>query len=209
MLRFFSQRKGLTKVVLWCFIGILVLGLGIVFALPDGRTMLRSIGPISSSTAVADVDGYKITVADLRNQVMMYASSQQAETGGRPPEVNALYPQYGKQALDALINQRLVQRECDRLGIDVSTKELQDRITAMFRDPRTQAWIGTPAYQARLRSLGLTVDSFEKSMANDIRQEKLQNLMTAGVTVSDRVRPRDAEAGCRFPGNARRAPRLL
>lgn len=186
MLRFFTQRKGLTKVVLWCFIGILVLGLGIVFALPDGRTMLRSFGPISSSTAVADVDGYKVTVADLRNQVMMYASSQQAETGGRPPEVNALYPQYGKQALDALINQRLVQRECDRLGIDVSTKELQDRITAMFRDPRTKAWIGTPAYQARLRSLGLTVDGFEKSMANDIRQEKLQNLMTAGVTVSDR-----------------------
>ncbi len=25
MLRFFTQRKGLTKVVLWCFIGILVL----------------------------------------------------------------------------------------------------------------------------------------------------------------------------------------
>ncbi|MBK6425149.1 MAG: SurA N-terminal domain-containing protein [Blastocatellia bacterium] len=184
MLRFFSQRKGLTKVVLWCFIGVLVLGLGIVFALPDGRTMLRSLGPISSSTVVANVDGYKVTVADLRNQVMMYASSQQSDSGGRPQEVNTLYPQFGKQALDALVNQRLVERECDRLGIDVSTKELQDRITSMFRGPNG-VWIGTPAYQARLRSIGLSVDGFEKSMANDIRQEKLQNLMTAGLAVSD------------------------
>lgn len=184
MLRFFSQRKGLTKVVLWCFIGVLVLSLGIVFALPEGRSMLGSIGPISSSTAVASVDGYTITVADMRNQIMMYASSQQQDTGGPPKDAIALYPQFGKQALDALINQRLVQRECDRLGIDVSTKEMQDRITPMFRG-RNGEWIGTPAYQARLRSLGLTVEGFEKSLANDIRQEKLQNLMTAGIAVSD------------------------
>lgn len=185
MLRFFSQRQGLTKVVLWTFIVVLVLGLGIVFALPNGRAMLRTLGPVSSSTVVADVDGYAVTVADLRNQVMMYGSQSQQETGGRPPDASSLYPQYGKQSLDALVNQRIVQRECDRLGIDVTTKELQDRITSMFRQPNG-AWIGTPAYQAHLRSLGLTVEGFEKSMANDIRQEKLRNLMTAGVTVSDK-----------------------
>lgn len=184
MLRFFRQRKGLTKIVLWCFIGLLVLSLGIVFALPEGRTMLGSLGPISSSTTIADVDGYRITVADLRNQIMMYSSSQQQGSGGQSRDVNALYPQYGKQALDALINQRLVQRECDRLGIDVSTRELQDRITPMFRGANGE-WIGTPAYQARLRGIGLTVEGFEKSLANDIRQEKLQSLMTSGISISD------------------------
>ena len=82
MLRFFSQRSGIQKAVLWGFIGILVLGLGIVFALPSGRSYIRSYTPIGESTVAASVDGYGITVSELRQRVANYGRTQ-TPTGRR------------------------------------------------------------------------------------------------------------------------------
>lgn len=187
MLRFLSQRTGIRKALLWGFVVVLVLGLGIVFVAPN-NSVLGSYAPLGSSTVVASVDGYAITLSELRNQLKVYGMNPQNNPMGRPeqePAVEYLYPQYGKQAIDTLVNARLVRREADRYNIGATTKEMQDRITSMFIGPDGK-WIGTPAYQVRLRQQGLSVESFEREIADSIVEEKLRNFLTSAVTVSDR-----------------------
>jgi peptidyl-prolyl cis-trans isomerase D len=187
MLRFLSQRSGLRKTVLLSIVAILVLSLGIVFALPSGRTYLSTFVPIENSTVVASVDGYPITLSELRNQLKVYGMSQQFQGGQMQdaPDADSLYPQYGKQAIDTLVTARIVRREADRLGVGATRKEMQDRITSMFVG-RDGKWVGEQEYITRLRLQGLTVEDFERDIADGITEEKLRNFLTSGLTVSDR-----------------------
>lgn len=187
MLRFLSQRTGMRKAILWSIVAILVLGLGVVFAVPSGRSYLSTYVPIGSSTVVASVDGYPITLSELRNQLKVYGMSQQMQGGrfGDQPDADSLYPQYGKQAIDTLVNARIVRREADRLDLGATRKEMQERITSMFVGPDGK-WIGEQEYLTRLRLQGLTVESFEQDIADGITEEKVRSFLTAGLTVSDR-----------------------
>jgi len=188
MLRFFNQRQGMSKIILLTFVAVLVLGLGIVFALPSGRTLISSYTPIGASSTVASVDGYKITLSELKNQVRVSGMSQQMQAGDTDPnnvDVDSLYPSYGKKALDDLINAKIVQREADRLALGASTEEMRQRIVSMFT-AQTGVWIGEQEYQTRVRMQGLTVEAFEKDIADSITEEKVRNFLTAGLTVSDR-----------------------
>jgi peptidyl-prolyl cis-trans isomerase D len=189
MLRFLSQRTGMKKFVLWAFIGVLVLGLGVVFAVPSNVPVLGSFAPLGSSTVVASVDGYPVTLSELRNQIKVFSRNAQSMQSAMPPsqdpDVEFLYPQYGKTAIETLVNARLVRREADRFNLGATKEEMQERITTMFIGPDGK-WIGTPAYQVRLRQMGLTVEAFERDVADGIVEAKLRNLLTAGVMVSDR-----------------------
>ncbi len=188
MLRFFSQRTGIRKMILWGFIGILILGLGVAFAVPSGRSYLSSYVPISGSTVVASVDGYAITISDLRGQIKAMGRNQQSMSGSfqDEPDVDSLYPQFGKSAIDTLINARIVRREADRLSLGASTQEMRDYITTTFVNPGTGKWIGQDEYQTRLRLSGYSVESFERDVNDQLTETKLRNFLTSGVAVSDR-----------------------
>jgi peptidyl-prolyl cis-trans isomerase D len=187
MIRFLSQQTTARKVVLWSFVIILVIGLAVVFATPNSDSFLGDFRPAPTDSAVvAEIGKYDITLGDLRAQIRSMGSTQ-AQGRTRPqdqPSAEALYPTYGKQALDSLINARVVRLEANNLGLGASQDEMKDRIIAMF-SPGGR-WMGTDAYERYLRDQGLTVQAFESDVADSIVEEKLRNFLTSAVSVSDR-----------------------
>lgn len=89
-----------------------------------------------------------------------------------------------RQALDRLINQRLIVQEADNLGLRVRKEQLikaiQD-IPAFKKDGRFDRQI----YQRTLSHYGMTPQSFEEGMQRDILITKTQDIIMNTVKVSE------------------------
>ncbi len=90
------------------------------------------------------------------------------------------------QAIEALINDRLLIREAERLGLTVSREELQEEILAIpgLTDAAGN-FIGASEYQQLLRSNRYTVDEFEAGLRTSLLVTKLQNALSEVAHVSD------------------------
>ena len=90
------------------------------------------------------------------------------------------------QALEGLINERLLIREAERMGLTVSDQELQEEILSVpgLADPAGN-FIGARQYQDLLRANRLTVDEFEADLRNGLLVQKLQLALTEVAHVSD------------------------
>ncbi len=90
------------------------------------------------------------------------------------------------QALEALINDRLLTREAERMGLTVSREELQEEILSIpgLTDAAGN-FIGTRAYQDLLRANRYTVEEFEAQLRTSLLVAKLQNALSEVAHVSD------------------------
>ena len=90
------------------------------------------------------------------------------------------------QAIEALINDRLLTREAERLGLTVSREELQEEILAIpgLTDAAGN-FIGAREYQQLLRSNRYNVDEFEAGLRTSLLVTKLQNALSEVAHVSD------------------------
>jgi len=93
--------------------------------------------------------------------------------------------QIDRQILNQLVSREVMLNEAKRLGIDATANELQQKIFALpyFQDNGNFAF---NRYKAILEQNGMTVPQFEDGVREEIIQEKLRNLITDSVTVSDR-----------------------
>ena len=93
--------------------------------------------------------------------------------------------QIDRQILNQLVTREVMLNEAKRLGIDATANELQQKIFALpyFQDNGNFAF---NRYKAILEQNGMTVPQFEDGVREEIIQEKLRNLITDSVTVSDR-----------------------
>ncbi len=100
------------------------------------------------------------------------------------------------QALEALINDRLLTREAERMGLTVSNEELQEQILAIPGLAGADGnFIGTRQYQELLRANRYTVDEFEAELRTSLLVTKLQSALGEVAHVSDaevEQRARDA-----------------
>lgn len=90
------------------------------------------------------------------------------------------------QTLEALINERLLTREAERLGLTVSDEELQQEILSL--PALTDAagnFIGAGLYQDVLRASRYTVDEFEAELRASLLVGKLQAALSEVAHVSD------------------------
>ena len=88
------------------------------------------------------------------------------------------------QALDRLINRRLLLAEADMLGLEVSTQELQNAIVS-YPAFQTNGQFDNLRYQQTLRFLRLTPEEFEASQREDLLIRKVQQFITRGAKVLD------------------------
>ena len=88
------------------------------------------------------------------------------------------------QALDRLINRRLLLAEAEMLGLEVSTEELQNAIVS-YPAFQTNGQFDNLRYQQTLRYLRLTPEEFEASQSEDLLIRKLQQFITRGAKVLD------------------------
>ena len=92
---------------------------------------------------------------------------------------------FDKQVLDYLISQKVIAVEAKRLGLQVSDREVQDKVLAYPAFVDSGGFIGKTKYQALLEQNNMTVPEFEESIRSQLLSEKLMSFLTAGITISD------------------------
>lgn len=94
------------------------------------------------------------------------------------------------RALDSLINQRLISQEAKRIGLDVTEREIQDKIMA-YPGFQFQGRFDERRYMALLQNNRMKPEDFEAGIAQELLQEKVsQFLMTFSPVTEAEVRDR-------------------
>jgi peptidyl-prolyl cis-trans isomerase D len=162
-------------------LGVRIL-LGIVVGML-GVGMLLYLVPQGDSTAtvaevVAEVGGQQITKTDVRQQLARIERS-----GAIPTALQGLYTQ---QVLNQLVFQKELVFEASRLGISVTDQERADRIRALVPTAFLgDTFVGMQLYaQQVLERTGMDVPEFEQLISQSLIEEKFQQLVTDGITVS-------------------------
>ena len=83
-----------------------------------------------------------------------------------------------------MINQRLVAREANRLGLRVSNEDLRDSIAAQ-RAFQVGGQFDVETYEAVLRENGMTPPEFETLRRTELTMKLLQDMVSQAVALSD------------------------
>ena len=182
MLKQLSKLERTRNVLILGFVGLMAVSLVLFFRPNSGASRVE---PTKSTQVLAVVGGEEITVAEFATHKL---------------NLQARYSQFGAQfslarmgytdsrILDELIMARVIEQEATRLGLGASESEIKERIANMFRDPSGKFLLVDASgkfdmskYQERVGD----IPTFERGVAQDIAREKLEALITAGVTVSE------------------------
>lgn len=138
----------------------------------------------SKATVVARVNNDAIEPADFnRAYANLRRVYQDVYKENFKPEIIKALDLKGK-AVDQLIRVSLMRQEAQRLGLQVSETEVRDAVAAMptfQQDGR----FNKDMYVRILRANGFTPGDFEEAQRDQILVNKLQDIITAGVHVSD------------------------
>ncbi|MSO23900.1 MAG: hypothetical protein EXQ58_11805 [Acidobacteria bacterium] len=164
------------------FLGILLLPLmfGLVAYLIPGMPG-GAWGGGSGASVLATVGSAEISSKEFIGSYQRFLSSSQF-----PYDRQFLKTlQIDRQILNQLVSREVMLNEAQRLGIDATANELQRKIFALpyFQDNGNFAF---NRYKAILEQNGMTVPQFEDGVREEIIQEKLRNLITDSVTVSEK-----------------------
>ncbi|MBM3802756.1 MAG: hypothetical protein FJW26_10680 [Acidimicrobiia bacterium] len=164
------------------FLGILLLPLmfGLVAYLIPGMPG-GAWGTGLGESVLATVGGAEISSTDFIGAYQRFLRS-----GQFPYDRQFLKTlQIDRQILNQLVSKEVMITEAKRLGIDATASELQQKILALpyFQDNGSFAF---NRYKTILEQNGMNVQQFEDGVREEIIQEKLRNLITDSVTVTDR-----------------------
>src|ERR1700680_3914694 len=153
-------------------VGILGIGM-LLYLVPQGTNDLNS------AETVAEVGNQTISVVDVQNKLSKNTRGSQIPV--------ALQPIYTQQALDQLIEEKMLALEADRMGLRVSDEEHRDLLKKLVPTAFTgDTFIGMDRYSAEVQArFQVTVPEFETEVKNALLQQKFQQLVTDGVTASD------------------------
>jgi peptidyl-prolyl cis-trans isomerase D len=151
------------------------MGVSLIFFYAPRNT--NNVEPGRSTALVAKVGGDEITVAEVsrlkENFLQMF--------GGR-----ASIAQLGgyKRFVDGLIRSRVVSQEAARLGLSASDAEVAEKIRKQFSDASGQ-FVGMERYKQSVTARYGDIEAFERTVRDEIAQDKLRAFVTAAVHVAD------------------------
>jgi peptidyl-prolyl cis-trans isomerase D len=145
----------------------------VVFWTPGGSNPGASLS--QSTETLATVGSDYVTVGEVVSQRENY---------------QRLSPQYAmmfteKRILDGMIQSKVVAQEAARLGLTTSDAELRESIVKRFKGTDGQ-FIGWDRYQQTIKNNGGDIEKFEQGERDRLSAQKLEALITAGVSVTDR-----------------------
>ena len=151
----------------------------LVFVFWGGQSFLER-----RKNTVATVNGTIITRAEYNEQYRnLYESYRQRFGGQVNTEMMKMF-QLEQQALDNIIERRLLLDEAERVGFQVSEEELRGVIAQVPVFQRDGAF-SERLYQAVLSRNKLTPEGFEFAQRNGLLTQKLQSYVTSSAKVSD------------------------
>ncbi len=174
MLKLLSRMERTRGIIIVGFAFLMAVSL-IVFYAP-GRNS-SNLEPAKSTEVVAKVGKDEITVAEVarlkENYMQMFGGRVSiAQLGGY------------KRFVDGLVRDRVVAQEAARLGLSASDGEVADKIRKQFSDASGQ-FVGLQRYKESVTARYGGVEEFERTVRDEIAQEKLRAFVTAAVKVSD------------------------
>ena len=167
------EKKFGVRILLGVFIGAIAISM-LLYLVPQ-----QTGNELTGADVVAQVGDQTITTSDVQAQLNRISRSGQI-----PPSI---LPLYARQSLDQLIFQRSLELEADRLGMRVTDEEHADLLrkivpTAFAGD----TFIGMDKYTNEVQSrFQMSVPEFESEIKKELLQEKFQQLVTDGITVTD------------------------
>lgn len=187
MLRFFSKLEHSRNIVLIFFSAILLISL-VAFYIPNsplapGRAAESSDG----DKVVARVGTQEIKLKDFRKSMQSLMSIYSRGGALNPQMIKAL--NLDKQALDQLIEQKLMIDEGQRIGFNGSDTEVSDVVVKLpgFTDPETGKFIGLDEYRRQLALRGENIADFEQAIRDGVVLDKLRSYLMSSTQVSDRA----------------------
>ncbi|NBO65575.1 MAG: hypothetical protein EBU88_12175 [Acidobacteria bacterium] len=184
MLRFFSKFQRSRNIVLLAFSILLLVGL-VVFYIPN--TPLNPGGAESypgddDDQVVAEVGSREIKMREYRLKISELALQYGRGNSLPMPVLKSLG--LDKQAIDNLINNRILLEHAETLNLSGTDQELADAIKAGFVDNEGK-FIGIDEYKRRIKLQRSTVERFEEEERNRISERKVRDYLTTGIHVSD------------------------
>ena len=160
------------RILLGIVVGFLGIGM-LLYLVPGGAT-----SDVTNSDVVAKVAGQTVSVSEVQQQL------QRIQSNGQMPA--ALAPMYTQQIISQLVFERMLEEEAKRLGISVSEQEVASRIKQFLPEAvQGDTFVGFDQYNAAVQArFRMTVPEFEELIRQSIVQDKVQQLVTAGVTVT-------------------------
>ncbi len=179
MLPLFRRRK---EWVRWVMLAVIVaIGMTTVLLFVDTPTGMR-VG--LGHREVASVAGQPITAGEFgRYYRQLYETYRQVYQLDRqdPNVVRQLGIE--QQALNQLIRQYAAAYAARELGLQVPPDELRRAILQIFSNDGV--FVGTEQYKQILQANNISVSEFEAAMQRDLLAEKLREVLTDGITVTE------------------------
>ena len=171
MLKQLSRLKHTSRIIVLGFVLLMAVSLIVMFA-PRGT---NSVEPAKNTALVAKVGGEEITVAEVarlkENYLQMFGGRvSMAQLGGY------------KRFVDGLIRNRVVSQEAARLGLSASDAEVAEKIRKQFSDASGQ-FVGMDRYKQSVTARYGDIEAYERTVRDEIAQDKLRAFVTAAVNV--------------------------
>ncbi len=173
------RRKKRLKLILW--VVIVSLGLGMLLLFVPGQ----NVGISGFDTSAATVAGESISMQDYYDTYRRFVDNYSAGGKNRTDPDTLKKLGVDRQALQSLINVRVVTYAAKRLGLDVTPEEVRQAIE-LNPNLRNQAgFIGVEAYKALLAANRINVEQFEDGVRYMLMSKKISNLLTDSMSIPE------------------------
>jgi len=173
MLSYLRENTG--NWIIKIFLGIIV----IVF-------VFLGVGSFGSKkgNSIATVNDEPITIKEYQQTYKSIVDQYRAQFGKELNEDTLKALNINQQALDSLINQKMILSEANKLKIEVSAKELQDSLVS-FQAFQKDGKFDMNQYKSVLKRESLNPEMFEQLQMISLREEKLKSIIQSTINVSD------------------------
>ncbi len=173
MLAYLRENTG--NWIIKIFLGIIV----IVF-------VFLGVGSLGSKTddTVASIDGEPISIKEFQQSYNQIVEQLKSQFGRNldPDILKALNVE--QQALNAVIDSKLLLKTAEELGIEVSKEELQESLLS-FNAFHVDGQFNLDLYRTVLRRNGMTPETFERDQAQNLKIDKVRQMVTSSINVSE------------------------
>ncbi len=173
MLSYLRENTG--NWIIKIFLGIIV----VVF-------VFLGVGSFGSkrNDSVATIDDESITMKEYQQAYKTLVDQMRARFGKNLNDDILKALNVKQQALDSLIEQKLILAQADKLEINISEKELQENLVSI-KAFQKDGIFNIDQYKRVLSLNSLNPEIFERSQLNSIRRQKVRDLVLSTVNVSD------------------------
>ncbi|MEM7054948.1 MAG: SurA N-terminal domain-containing protein [Pseudomonadota bacterium] len=134
--------------------------------------------------AIATVGDSDITLTEFQTEFAMYRAQLRAQQGENYNELATNQPQFRREFLDNMIDQRLLTEHARAMGLSVSPNSLLEVIRSI---PAFQVdgEFDASLYQQRLQANGQSPRQFEQELAADLLLRELPSAVSASAFVTE------------------------